>query len=301
LAADVTHYLVIAFGGGVVGDLAGFVAATYMRGVPLLQVPTTVMAMVDSSIGGKTAINLPQGKNLIGSFHDPRLVIADFTLLDTLSPRLISEGIAEVIKMGIIRSRDLLELLEETTRDHKNRTYEERNLQVNQQPKIHRLISWAVKLKAEVVELDAKEASIRSTLNFGHTAGHAIEAAAINSEESLLHGECVGIGMLVEIRAQRLLENKAGSSVKPTLDFDDLEARVKRLLQAFGLPIRIPTDLEACDLLHYMSLDKKNAQGQIRQTMLAQVGEAISTPQPVPTEIIQEAISHYAAGVFADE
>jgi len=168
--------LVIALGGGVVGDLAGFVAATYLRGVPVVQIPTSVMAMVDSSVGGKTAINVPAGKNLIGAFHQPRVVYADMLLLKTLTEKQVKEGLAEAVKMGCIRNAGLFDYMEKNA---------EKILKQDSEA-LAEVIYTAIKGKADVVAQDEKEKGLRSTLNFGHTIGHAVEA--LEKKEVLYHG-----------------------------------------------------------------------------------------------------------------
>lgn len=187
----------LALGGGVVGDLTGYVAATFMRGIPFVQIPTSMMAMVDSSVGGKTAVNVPAGKNLVGAFHQPRRVYADMELLRSLGQREIDEGLAEALKMGLIRRSSLFDMMEE-------RVDEIRRLD---RDVVADVVHQAVALKAEVVALDEKETGLRATLNFGHTIGHAVEALA---SPNLLHGECVSIGeaahVHLHLHAARLLQ-----------------------------------------------------------------------------------------------
>lgn len=207
----------VALGGGVVGDLTGYVAATFMRGVPVVQIPTSTMAMMDSSVGGKTAVNVPAGKNLVGAFHQPRIVFADMDTLSSLSEREVAEGLAEAIKMGCIRSTALFELMEE----HVDA------VRALEPEYLAQVVHAAVGMKAEVVALDEKEAGVRSTLNFGHTIGHAVEGLA---SPSLLHGECVSIGMVAEATLARDLGELAPSSV----------GRITRILKAYGLPVDIP-------------------------------------------------------------
>ncbi|GAB5358356.1 hypothetical protein AAMO2058_000450500 [Amorphochlora amoebiformis] len=272
--------VLIAFGGGVVGDLGGFVAATYMRGIPVVQIPTTVMAIVDSSVGGKTAINLESGKNLIGAFHHPALVFADVDFLDTLSPNIYNEGVAEIIKMGLVRSLPLFETLESTPtiRDAPASGLE--------------AIAWAVKLKAEVVEIDEVDKGVRSTLNFGHTVGHAIEAEASlagGDASKMLHGECVAIGMLVELRAAALEERWLSDET------DEILGRLTAVLKKYDLPTSVPHHMSAQTLLSRMSLDKKNLQGKVFISKLDGIGKARPIPEPISEEAMLHALGEFGA------
>ena len=221
----------LAFGGGVVGDLVGFVAATYMRGVPVVQIPTSTTAMIDSSVGGKTAINVPAGKNLVGAFHQPLLVYADMQLLQTLPRRELVEGIAEAIKMGCIRLKALFDLLESNV---------EKVMSLDKAV-ISEVIYEAVRMKAEVVTLDERESGIRSTLNFGHTIGHAIEALM---SPQMMHGECVSVGCVAEAELAMALGHTGMSR-------DKIE-RITKCFASYGtrtntVPI-VPTLLPACML-----------------------------------------------------
>jgi len=251
---------VIALGGGVVGDLAGFVAATYLRGVPVVQIPTSVMAMVDSSVGGKTAINVPAGKNLIGAFHQPKVVYADMKLLQTLNDKQVKEGLAEAIKMGCIRKPKLFD-------------YMEKNAEaiMKQDPEaLAEVIFDAISGKADVVSQDEKEKGLRSTLNFGHTIGHAVEA--LPKKEVLYHGECVAIGMVHEMA----ILSEMGHLEKKAVD------RITACLKAYGLPTDIPQELKVADLIHKMTIDKKNKNGKIRMTCVTAIGA--SKPDPIPVD-----------------
>lgn len=206
--------VLVALGGGVVGDLGGFVAATYMRGIPFVQVPTSILAMVDSSIGGKTGIDTPAGKNMIGAFHKPLAVIIDVEVLKTLPLRELSNGMAEAIKAGAIRSKELFELCEQSA----SRVFNfDLDLLVD-------IISAAAQIKASVVIADYKEADLRSILNVGHTIGHAIEAYM---QPRMLHGECISIGMVEELE----LANRLGYLKDPT----DIK-RLARCLESYRLP-----------------------------------------------------------------
>ncbi len=242
---DRTSFLV-ALGGGVVGDLAGFAAAIFQRGIPYAQIPTTLLAQVDSSVGGKTGVNSPQGKNLIGAFHHPAIVIADTLTLETLPERAFHEGMAEVIKHGVIRDAGLVQEAGPLARD--NRTS---------------LVARNVAIKAAVVAADPRERTgERALLNFGHTVGHAIEQAA--GYGRFLHGEAISMGMVV---ALRLSQKMAG--------LPDREAEiVLEALRAQGLPIQIPADLTPDTLLPVILRDKKSQAGQIRFVLTSGLGSA---------------------------
>jgi len=270
---------VIALGGGVVGDLVGFVAATYMRGVPFVQIPTSSTAMIDSSVGGKTAINVPGGKNLIGAFHQPVLVYMDMDCLKTLGRRELVEGIAEAIKMGCIRQLRLFETLEANPQKV-----------MNLDPDlIQEVIYHAVEQKAEVVRLDEKEGGIRSTLNWGHTIGHAIEAL---KSPAMMHGECVSVGCVVEAELARLLGH---ASLTP-----EKIRRITDCFASYGLPVYVPRGLEIPALMKKMSLDKKNRGNSIRCTITTDIGASINDPQPVDKELMVRVMSEsMAAGVKA--
>jgi len=231
---------IIALGGGVVGDVAGFAAATYMRGIPFVQVPTTLLAQVDSSVGGKTAIDHPQGKNLIGAFYQPRLVLVDVDTLSTLPEREFLAGMAEVIKYGVALDSDFFDYLEQHAASI---------LAMNRECLIE-VISRCCRLKAEVVEVDEKEAGLRAVLNYGHTLGHAIETLA--GYRQLVHGEAVAIGMGLSVRVSMAM----GHCSK------DDSARIIDLIKRFGLQLEPP----ACDrhlLLNALAKDKKNRGGTL--------------------------------------
>jgi len=228
---------VIAFGGGVVGDLTGYVAATYLRGVDFIQVPTTLLAMVDSSLGGKTGIDAPAGKNLLGAFHHPKAVFIDPTYLKTLPKREFVNGMAEIIKTAAIRDPLLFEFLERNIED----------ILSLEETVLRKIIMTCATIKAEVVALDDKEAGIRCILNYGHTIGHAIEALVF---PDLLHGECVSIGMVMELELANIIGHLKSSSTI---------GRVSRLCQTYGLPVTLPKGLAPMDILTKMGLDKKNA------------------------------------------
>jgi 3-dehydroquinate synthase len=237
---------VVALGGGVVGDLAGFVAAIYYRGVPVVQAPTTIVAQVDSAVGGKTGVNASNGKNLIGAFHQPRLVLADVDTLATLPDREFNEGFAEVIKHGAIRDRTLLDAVAALDRT---------NLQA--------MIRRNVEIKARIVSADEQERTgERALLNFGHTIGHGIEAAA--GYGKLLHGEAISLGL---VAACRLSVAKAGLSQSEA-------GRIKSLLQQYHLPTQIPEGIPAESILAALKADKKFEEGAIRFVLCPRLGEA---------------------------
>lgn len=254
---------VVALGGGVVGDLAGFVAATYLRGVAFVQVPTTLLAQVDSSVGGKVGVNLPRGKNLVGAFHQPVLVVADVSSLKTLGTREFSAGLAEVVKHAIIADRGLFEQLEADVRGIRNLN----------PPLLAEIVERNCRIKASVVQEDEREDGRRAILNFGHTLGHAIEKAA--GYGRFLHGEAVAVGMPAAARV---------SAALGVLQEPDLVDRLEALLQAFDLPIRA-TGLDPVQVLEAMEFDKK---GRLRWVLPAAVGEVVI--REVPTEIVREAV-----------
>lgn len=259
--------LLVALGGGVIGDLAGFAAATYQRGVPYLQIPTTLLAQVDSSVGGKTAINHERGKNMVGAFHQPLAVIADVATLDTLPDRELRAGIAEVIKHGLVLDRAFLEWLEANLE----------KLLARERAALEHAVRRSCELKAEVVAADEREAGARAVLNFGHTFGHAIELGAGYGE--WLHGEAVAAGMVMAAE----LSARAG-----TLARTDAE-RVKALVARAGLPVRGP-GLGAERYLELMQGDKKAAGGRLRFVLLEALGRATLRADLDP-RLVQESIA----------
>lgn len=243
----------LALGGGVVGDLCGFVAASWMRGVRFVQFPTTLLAQVDASVGGKTAINIPAGKNLVGAFHQPSLVVADTATLDTLDDREYRAGLAEVVKYGAIRDAGFLDFIETRIDDLNGR-----------QPEVMvDVVAQSVTHKAEVVAEDEREAGVRALLNFGHTFGHAIETET--GYRRFLHGEAVAMGMVV---AARLSEQRG-------LCPAGVSKRLAFILRRLGLPVTIPADLAADDLLDLMLLDKKHTSSAQRFILLRDAGDAV--------------------------
>ena len=243
--------LVVALGGGVVGDLAGFVAAIYQRGVPFLQVPTTLLAQVDSSVGGKTAINHARGKNMIGAFHQPRAVIADIAALDTLPERELKAGLAEVIKHGLALDLEFTRWLEGNVD----------KLLARERGALVHAVRRCCELKARVVAEDERESGRRALLNLGHTFGHAIEAGA--GYGAWLHGEAVAAGMVMAAELSRRLG---------LIDEQDL-LRVRTLVSRAGLPVAGPR-LPPEQLLELMAVDKKAAKGKLRFVLLEKLGAA---------------------------
>ena len=243
--------LVIALGGGVVGDLAGFAAATYQRGVPFLQIPTTLLAQVDSSVGGKTAINHTRGKNMIGAFHQPLAVIADLATLDTLPDRELRAGLAEVIKHGAALDAPFLSWLEQNID----------KLLARDRGALTHAIRRSCELKAAIVAEDERESGVRAVLNFGHTFGHAIETATGFS--SWLHGEAVAAGMVMA----------AGLSARAGLLPKADAARIEALIKRAGLPTRAPK-LAPERWRELMAVDKKSAGARVRFVLLHGVGHA---------------------------
>ncbi len=257
---------ILALGGGVIGDLTGFVAATYQRGVPLIQIPTTLLAQVDSSIGGKVAINHGLLKNKIGAFYQPRLVISDITALKTLPAGQFSDGLAEVIKYGVIWDEELF-------------TYLERNIDQIKSldgQALEIIVFRSTKIKATVVEKDERDFGLRNILNYGHTIGHAIESV---SDFKVQHGEAVAIGMLAAAR----ISNKLG-----ILDQNDV-IRLKDVIARAGLPTELPS-LELERLMQAIRHDKKILQGKIRFVLLKSIGNVFVTDEVSPLLIEQSLV-----------
>ena len=247
----------VALGGGVVGDMTGFAAAVYQRGVAFIQIPTTLLAQVDSSVGGKTGVNHPLGKNMIGAFHQPRCVIADIDTLDTLEPRQVSAGLAEVIKYGLIRDAGFFVWLEANMDGLVARD--------------HALLAEAVEVscrdKAEVVAADERESGIRALLNLGHTFGHAIETGM--GYGAWLHGEAVGAGMAMAADLSQRMQ---------WIGSDDV-ARIQALLSRALLPIAGPDSLSTARFMELMAVDKKVMDGTLRLVLLNAIGEALTTAE----------------------
>ena len=260
----------LALGGGVIGDMTGFAAASYMRGVPFVQMPTTLLAQVDSSVGGKTGINHPLGKNMIGAFYQPQAVVADIATLDTLPARELSAGLAEVIKHGAIIDEAFFDWIEANigklcARDRQALSY---------------AIQRSCEIKAEVVRQDEREGGLRAILNFGHTFGHAIESGLGYGQ--WLHGEAVGCGMVM------------AADLSCRLGYLDAVSRdrIKTLVKAAGLPVRAP-DLGQKRWLELMQVDKKNEDGKIKFILLKPLGNSVV--ESVPQEVLLQTLAHCIA------
>ena len=254
---------IVALGGGVVGDLAGFAAASYQRGVPFIQIPTTLLSQVDSSVGGKTGINHPLGKNMVGAFHQPQAVLIDADTLATLPPREVSAGLAEVIKYGLIRDKPFLAWLEQNMEA----------LVALEAGALGEAIYRSCQCKADVVALDEKEGGLRAILNLGHTFGHAIETFA--GYGNWLHGEAVGTGMMMA----------ADLSVREGHISPEDRARAVALIQRASLPGRAPESMTADDFMNLMAVDKKNVDGRLRLVLLRALGDAYVTAETGPDNL----------------
>lgn len=245
----------VALGGGVIGDMTGFAASCYQRGVPFIQIPTTLLAQVDSSVGGKTAVNHPLGKNMIGSFYQPRCVLCDTDTLNTLEARQLSAGLAEVVKYGLLGDAEFFAWLEANTeallrRDPAALAY---------------AIERSCQDKAEIVAKDEKEGGVRALLNLGHTFGHAIETGM--GYGTYLHGEAVAIGMIMAADMSARLGWLESAQTE----------RIRRLLQAMQLPVQAPPELSSKRMLELMQVDKKVRDGKIRLVLLEALGQAVLT------------------------
>jgi 3-dehydroquinate synthase len=260
----------IALGGGVIGDLAGFAAATYQRGVPFIQVPTTLLAQVDSSVGGKTAINHPRGKNMIGSFHQPLAVLADVDTLATLPERELRAGLAEVIKHGLIRDLGFFEWIEANIVQ----------LLARDPEALAHAVRRSCEIKSEVVAIDERETGLRALLNFGHTFGHAIETA--KGYGAWLHGEAVAAGMAMAADLSRRLGILGAQDAR----------RVVALLERTGLPVAV-SGIAAPRFIELMSVDKKAAAGRIRFVLLEHLGSAVIRGD-VPQDVLQATLGALA-------
>jgi len=255
--------VIVAVGGGVVGDIAGFAAATYQRGVPFLQVPTTLLAQVDSSVGGKTAINHALGKNMVGAFHQPLAVIADTDTLATLPERELAAGLAEVAKYGFIADVEFLAWIESHAA----------MLRAREPAALARAIRRSCEIKADIVSRDERESGVRAILNFGHTFGHAIEAAMGYGQ--WLHGEAVAAGMALAARLS------ASHGSLPAQD----ARRIVRLLSVLGLPVEPPA-IATAEWLEHMGRDKKNEGGRVTLILLEALGRA-AVVRDTPVEAIE--------------
>lgn len=240
-------------GGGVIGDMGGFAAASYMRGINFIQVPTSLLAQVDASVGGKTGFNHPQGKNLIGAFHQPGAVLVDIDTLETLPAREFSAGLAEVVKIAAVRDAEFLYWLENNGAA----------IMAREPAVLTSMIRRSIANKADVVAEDEREAGVRALLNFGHSFAHALET--LTHYRSYLHGEAVAIGMMV---ASRLSEQRG-------LCGNGISERLGRLLHSFDLPLDIPANLDPDDILDTMKLDKKVIAGSTRLILIKSAGQGI--------------------------
>jgi 3-dehydroquinate synthase len=254
--------LLIAFGGGVTGDVGGFVSAIYMRGIDYIQIPTTLLSQVDSSVGGKTGVNLQTGKNLVGSFYPPQAVIADIDLLRTLPRRELRAGIYESIKAGLIRDASLFRFIE----GHREA------LDRGDPASLEKMVATSIRIKADVVSEDEQELGVRMILNFGHTLGHAIEASS--GFRALLHGEAVAWGMIAALHISR----------QRKLIANDTACRIETLIRAFEPPPMPP--VSATRLLHAASGDKKNRGGVRRFVLLQGLGNAIVAEDVTDAEVL---------------
>lgn len=258
----------VALGGGVIGDITGFVAACYQRGVDFIQVPTTLLAQVDASVGGKTGVNHPKAKNMIGAFHQPRAVIIDIATLNTLPDREFYSGLAEMIKMALICDREFFDWLEENLS----------SLLERQENALRYAITKACTLKAKMVALDETEKGIRALLNLGHTFGHAIEHSL--GYGHWLHGEAVAVGIVLAAQV---------SQAQKVLDAESV-FKIKNLLTKAHLPIRLPNSLKADQLIAQMSLDKKKEDKKLKLVLLKGIGEAILVSE-IDTQLLRKTIT----------
>jgi 3-dehydroquinate synthase len=248
LGADRSTML-IALGGGVVGDMVGFIASIYMRGIPYIQIPTTLIGQVDSSIGGKTAIDLPYGKNLLGTFYQPRAVFADLIFLETLPEKEFNNGLAEIIKYGIIDDEKMFSMLEENMDAVKSRD----------SALLAKLVENCCRIKKSIVEIDEKEQGLRRLLNFGHTLGHAIEA---ESQFTISHGEGVALGMIAAARISEKMHYLDALQLK----------RIEEIILRAGLPVKIPRDFSVDGIISRLAMDKKKRDDVVHFVLLRKIG-----------------------------
>ncbi|MCB0339281.1 MAG: 3-dehydroquinate synthase [Bdellovibrionales bacterium] len=265
--------IILNLGGGVIGDLGGFVASTFMRGLDFVQIPTTLLAQVDASVGGKVGVNFAGVKNLVGSFAPPLAVCIDVDTLATLPLRQYRSGFAEVIKHGLIRDKAYFDLVSARTPD----SFGTEDLV--------RIVRRSCELKAEVVEKDERESGLRKILNFGHTIGHALEALSLSNGTPMLHGEAIGIGMVAEARISVL--------TKRISEVDLLQ--IEATLRNYELPTRMPFQLHLSDVLEKIKSDKKNIAGAAKWTLLERIGEA-SYDCAVDPQIVIDAIGYISHG-----
>ncbi len=260
--------VLIALGGGVIGDITGFAASTYMRGIDYIQVPTTLLSQVDSSVGGKTGINHYLGKNMIGAFYQPRYVLIDVDTLDTLPDREIRAGMAEVIKYGVIWDKKFFSYLKDNRQAVLSLEHDA----------ITHIIGRSCQIKAEVVSKDEREAGLRAVLNFGHTVGHGIETST--GYKKFLHGESVAIGMYIEAGVASLLS---------MLEYEAFN-EIRELIDAYELPYETPPDISADMLMESMSIDKKVLSGDIRFVLPEEIGR-VKMVGGINKETIEKAIA----------
>lgn len=263
----------LAFGGGVPGDLGGFVAATYMRGLPYVQIPTSLLAMIDASVGGKTGVDTPAGKNLVGAFHQPHCVIIDPELLQTLPEAHLRAGLAEAVKHGAIADAEYLQWIEQNADA----------LLAGDPQALARLIVRSVEIKAEIVARDEKESGPRKLLNFGHTIAHAVEAV---SGYAMLHGEAVAVGMVEEAR----IGERSGVTVAGTA------ARLRKLLTRLGLPTSLPIGYAADEVVGWTRNDKKARNGRVEYALIQDIGTPLVAKgggwgHPVADETVAEVLA----------
>ena len=263
----------IALGGGVVGDVAGFAAAVYQRGVQVIQVPTTLLSQVDSSVGGKTAVNHPLGKNMIGAFHQPKLVIMDVETLKTLSDREFSAGLAEIVKHAALADWAYFQWLQA----------HQVSIMARDSACLMEMIQWSCLIKAGIVAEDEKEHGRRALLNLGHTFGHAIET--LSGYGIVLHGEAVAIGLMMA----------ADYSVRAKLLMQSAPVQLKQLLAAFALPTMAPTGLIKQDFLQAMGRDKKATSEGLRLVILSDLGRAEVTSQ-IDERALEQTLDHFLQG-----
>ncbi|MGB7444809.1 MAG: 3-dehydroquinate synthase [Coleofasciculaceae cyanobacterium] len=267
--------VMVALGGGVIGDMTGFAAATWLRGINVIQVPTSLLAMVDASIGGKTGVNHPKGKNLIGAFHQPRFVLIDPLVLKTLPRREFRAGMAEVIKYGIIWDAELFSKLEQSKRLDQLRYLDEDLLAS--------ILSCSCQAKADVVSKDEKEAGLRAILNYGHTIGHAVES--LTGYKLVNHGEAVAIGMVA-----------AGQIAVQLQMWQAAEAqRQDALIEKTGLPTKLPAGLDIGEVIATLQTDKKVKDGKVRFVLPTQIG-AVTVTDQVPAEVIRQVLQQMQVG-----
>ena len=261
---------IVALGGGVVGDVAGFVAATYMRGLAFVQCPTSLLAMVDASVGGKTGVDLPQGKNLVGAFKQPQAVVADLDTLSTLPPAELAAGMAEVIKHGLLANPTLLTQLETDTN---MAMLQKQEVATKVATKVAKIVATAIQVKRDVVQVDPFEQGPRALLNLGHTFGHAIEQV---SNYTVGHGQAVGMGLV------------AAANLSARLGYAEpaLQNRIEQLLVRWQLPTRIPADCQPAALLQAMGRDKKKVGGKLRFILLRAVGDVFIADDVAETAVL---------------